>query len=188
MSYNEIFNRPYFAVPPEAPQVQLLLDRVPRPGASGWHCDGPNNTVRFSIAIYFGSLIMHPDNASGREIELRRLFGFPVASTVRLDFACSHDALWLLRIGEPHSDPVAAIDLAPDAVQAAERFIADFLHLDLRTVLLERRMQDTEIDNLFRGEEVIYEGFLGNEGLPLDLARLDDSPFAVNGTIMATIL
>ena len=37
MSYNDIFNRPYFVVPPECAQVQLLFDRVGnRVSAAAW--------------------------------------------------------------------------------------------------------------------------------------------------------
>ena len=49
-------------------------------------------------------------------------------------------------------------------------------------------MQDSEASFLFPDEEVIYEGFLGDEGLPLRLQRLADSPFAFDNTILATIL
>lgn len=49
-------------------------------------------------------------------------------------------------------------------------------------------MQDSEACFLFPDEEVIYEGFLGDEGLPLRLQRLADSPFAFDNTILATIL
>lgn len=188
MSYNEIFNRPYFAVPPEAPQVQLLLQRIPQAGAAGWYANGADGTVYFSIAIYFGSLIMHPEDASEREREVRRLLGFAPDSTLRLDYACSRKTTCLLRAGEPGTDPAPFSAFSPEGLAAAESLIGDFLSLDLRTILLDRRVQDTETDDLFRDEEVIYEGFLGDEGLPLTLQRLGDSPFAINNTIMATIL
>lgn len=188
MSYTKIFNRPYFAVPPEAPQVQLLLDRLPQVGAPAWYGDGADGATLFSIAVYFGSLILHPDGASPREDALRGGLGFNPGTILRLDFACTAEATYLLRAGIPGHAPEPFTAFATDALAAAEAGIATFLDTSLRTVLLHRSVQDSEASFLFPDEEVIYEGFLGDEGLPLRLQRLADSPFAFDNTILATIL
>lgn len=188
MSYTKIFNRPYFAVPPEAPQVQLLLDRLPQVGASAWYADEADGTTLFSIAVYFGSLILHPDDATPREDALRTALGFDPGTTLRLDFACTAEATYLLRAGIPGHAPAPFTAFATDALAAAETAVAAFLDTSLRTILLHRSLQDSEARFLFPDEEVIYEGFLGDEGLPLSLQRLADSSFAFNNTILATIL
>lgn len=198
MSYTNIFNRPYFAVPPESPQMQLLLDRTGgTAGANGWvleHGDGKTATdgeddgARFSIAIYFGTLMMRADGASEREQAVRRGLGFPPEATVRIDYACSHDAVWLLRAGKPGGEPEPFSAFDPEALAAAEAFIADFLSIDLRTVLLARCTEDPDEDMLFAGEQLIYEGFLGNGGMPVALRSLGEGlPYAIDATMLVTL-
>lgn len=188
MAYNVIFNRPYFVVPPDAPQVQLLLDRIPLAEAPGWYSDQPDGTRYFSIAVYFGTLIMHPEAAAPREVALREALGFPADSTLRLDYACSCNALYLLRAGEPGSEPRPFCDLPDRGRTEAEAFVDDFLSLDLRSILLGRRVQDIETDFFFAGEDLVYVGFLGDHGMPLKLERTNgDERFAANSTILATI-
>ena len=87
MSYNDIFNRPYFVVPPECAQVQLLFDRVGnRVSAAAWTGEDPSTgELSFSLAVYFGTLVLHPDNPSVTEMAVRRALGFPADSTLRLD-------------------------------------------------------------------------------------------------------
>ena len=190
MSYNDIFNRPYFVVPPECPQVQLLLDRVGNHlGARGWKAeDGAAGTVRFSLAVYFGTLIMHPEHPSADEKAVRCALGFPEDCTLRIDYACSAEGLYLLRAGEPGGEPVPFSVLAAEGVEAAEELIGAFLDQSFRSVLLGRRMEDIDADYLFAGEELFYEGFLGEKGLPLTRpASPSPTAFAINDTMLATI-
>lgn len=187
MAYNVIFNRPYFVVPPDAPQVQLLLDRIPLAEAPGWYSDQLDGTRYFSIAVYFGTLIVHPDGATPREVALREALGFPPTCTLRLDYACSRNALYLLRAGEPGTEPRPFRDFTADGCASAEAFIDDFLSTDLRSILLGRRVQDIETDFFFAEENCVYVGFLGDCGMPLQLERTDDPRFAVGNAILAAI-
>lgn len=190
MSYNDIFNRPYFVVPPDCPQVQLLFDRAGNHvAASGWQAkDEEAGAVRFSLAVYFGTLVMHPEQAGDDEGRLRAALGFPEDCLLRLDYACTADALYLLRAGQPGSEPATFADLGEDAVAAGERFIGAFLALDFRSVLLGRRIEDMDVDYLFAGEEMFYEGFLGEEGVPLTRpASPSPQAFAISDTMLVTI-
>lgn len=190
MSYNDIFNRPYFVVPPECAQVQLLFDRVGnRVSAAAWTGEDPSTgELSFSVAVYFGTLVLHPDNPSVTEMAVRRALGFPADSTLRLDYACTADELYLLRAGQPGGDPFPFGAFAPEALAEAEGLIGAFLALDFRSILLGRRIEDIDVDYLFAGEDLFYEGFLGNDGLPLKREKLaDGGACIINDTMFVTI-
>ena len=66
--------------------------------------------------------------------------------------------------------------------------IGAFLALDFRSILLGRRIEDIDVDYLFAGEDLFYEGFLGNDGLPLKREKLADGDACIiNDTMFVTI-
>lgn len=176
MSYCEVFNWPYFVVPPDAPQVELYFERTGgRMDAPGWQYTAPDGSSRCSIAVYFGTLALHPGNATEREQHLRTMLELPPESTVRLDYACTADQTLLLRAGEPGHTPWPFSALTADALSEAEALITFFLAHDFRAVLLNRRVQAPDESLLFADETDFYEGYLGEEGLPLKAVACDES-------------
>ncbi len=61
----------------------------------------------------------------------------------------------------------------------SESLIADFLARDFRTILLCRCSQQADGDILFEGEAEFYEGFLGEDGLPLPVGDSDSADDAL---------
>lgn len=174
MCYREVFNWPHFIVPPTAPQVSLYLERSNgHMDAPGWQYTEPDGSLRLSIAVYFGSVMLHPPASTDSEAEVRSLLSAAPASTVRLDYACTAHETLLLRAGEPGSVPQPFSALHPTAVAAAESHIAALLARDFRTMLLSRSIQPADETLLFAGEDEFYEGFLGDGGLPLKVTERD---------------
>ncbi len=175
MSHTDIFNWPPFAVPATAPQVSLYFDRTGGLiDASGWECADDHGQRYISAAVYFGALALHGGTISERERHLREGLGLPSAGTIRLDYACTADEVLLLRAGIPGHLPRSYAALTAGTLAEAESFIADFLARDFRTILLCRCSQQADDDLLFEGEMEFYEGFLGEDGLPLKVE--DGSP------------
>ena len=193
MGYSNIFNRPYFVVPPDYPPVQLLFDRMGNAlTVSGWHAeDTEAGFIRFSPAVYFGTLIVHPEEASDDEKCLHRVLGFPEEVLLRLDYACTRDALYVLRVGEPDHAPATFAALSEAGLAAADEFAAAFLALDFRSILLGRLIEDVDTEYLFAGEDIFYEGFLGEKGLPLtcpaQLVPGAPRAFPLSDTLIVTI-
>lgn len=168
MSCNEVFNWPPFTVRPDAPQVELCLRRFGGAlDAPGWGYRDERGAVRFSAAVYFGTLILQPGEPSVREQRLRSDLDLPEDAPVRIDYACTADRTMLLRIGIPESTPLPYPALAQETIDGAEALINEFLARDFRTVILSRCCQRADDEVLFEGEGEIAEGFLGIDGLPL---------------------
>ncbi|WP_304853974.1 hypothetical protein [Adlercreutzia caecimuris] len=180
MSHTDIFNWPPFAVPATAPQVSLYFDRTGGLiDTSGWQCTDRQGRRYVSAAVYFGALALHGGTVSERERHMRQGLGLPQSGTIRLDYACTADEVLLLRAGIPGHLPQPYTVLAAGAVAEAESLIADFLARDFRTILLCRCSQQADGDILFEGEAEFYEGFLGEDGLPLPVGDSDSADDAL---------
>lgn len=189
MSHSDVFNWPPFAVPPDAPQLALYLERTGGSlDAAGWACAGADGTDYLSAAVYFGALALRPSGATERERHLREVLVLPPDVTVRLDYACTAERTLLLRFGIPGQAPCPFAAAADEALAKAEGFIDDFLARDFRSILLCRSTEPVGEDLLFAGETEFYEGFLGREGLPLAVTdRNGDGSCVLEGSLRALI-
>lgn len=199
MSYNELLNRPYFCVPADCPQVRLLMARTKGSVASwGWDFVDAKGRRYCSPGIYFGSLVMWPvegepgggcderDEARGAGCgDVAHLLGFDECAVVRLDYACFNDDPLLLRAGHVGELPLPYACFDATAISAAEAYIADFLAQPYGDVLMNRRLRDADETLLFAGESEFYEGFLGDEGLPLMASEPDeDGVYTLGDTLV----
>lgn len=179
MSCNEVFNWPHFSVPPEAPQVDLCLQRLDGClDAPGWRYRDQQDEVRFSIAVYFGTLILYPSDPAQCGCRMRQFLALPQDRPLRLDYACTADRTLLLRAGAPGTKALPFSKFEDATLKEAEECIGAFLAQDFRAILLNRCCQTIDDDLLFEGETEFYEGFLGIDGLPLAVVENDGEPAA----------
>lgn len=176
---------PYFTVPPASEQARLFEERITgMVGAPAFHLAGARMGQRRSMqrrnaAVYFGSLLVYEgeesrcfDEEDFAQCVLADL-GYAFAGPVRIDYACTEERTYFLRAGRPCHVPTAYSAYGPETLRFVERYIDAFLATDCRGMLLGRAIMHAGKDVLFEGEHRLYEGFLGQGGLPFAASGAD---------------
>ena len=192
---NELRLHPHFIVPPQCEQARLFMERTENEGEAflrTFKLVTDEGAQYISPAVYFGSLLVYEkgEAVSFDEGDLGRRvaadLGFAYAPVLRIDYACTDERAYFLRAGEPKGKPNAYSVYGPETNEFVEDYIEEYLlFTTLWSALMERGTLAFDDNLLFEGEERYYEGYLGDEGLPLEVKKSTDSHlYEIDGGFM----
>ena len=176
MPYCDIFNKPYFIVPPDDPRVGLLFEQVNcLMSTGGFSYKAKDGRAFISPGIYFGTIVIYGNDAKvGAELEARNAVieacGGGDDDVVRIDFAWLNGGAVVLRAGAPGGRPVPFSEFSKEALAFLCEYVSSFMERSYADVIMAREMVDAEEDVLFEGEDQFYEGFMGRDLMPLEVS------------------